>query len=497
MEALHTKLIVDKQTRRHVTILSMFSDSDSDALLNIKDIASILNVTTKTVYKDLDDLVAKYPHSISFNIHSNSMIEVMYSNGFCPEDFLREQVGFSLLYRLLDGLFRGVKISSCDWAVRFFVSESTFRKYVAYLNEQVLNDYGLSVSQHCLRLEGNEREIRMFFFRLFFGYKNQLHTLTVDKRFFDIIHDMKRRDETSFSDLYIDNYRCAGWFMIGIQRSLLRCDLCLGQKLVSEITAQPQFEVFKDSLNKAMQKVYTYFTLPEHEVMYLYLVILHAVVYGGNDDEASSVSNFTRLPYKHYDVFEKFVATTLQKIYSNDQTFEVAVSRHCALLCNLSQLTKLSVSFQTVSNDVKTYVLNFHNELYLEWLHALKEHDNYKQLRFKYLEDVAISLSVLTMAFAYQYNVVYEHVVLCFTGCASHVSLLTTICKTLIPTNVMVTVKFDEVINQSYIVENKVDLLVTNYDLGKNIDCQIYRMPHLPSMVECAKLKSVLMSTIQ
>lgn len=487
MEGLHIMLITDKQLKRQAMML--MSLSNSEKTISIKGAAMSLDVTTKTIIRDLEELITKIPSNIGYKMDYNYGLEFICDDIFQLEQIIFALVEKSLLYQMLDGIFNGEIIRASEWAERFFMSRTTFRKHIHYLNSEVLHKYGIKVGQQFLKLIGDEKIIRFFYFELFFKFRNQLKTDRIGKKYFDIYHAMANSQLKPLSNLSLDCQRMAGWLFISLQRTLRGCEIKLTKSLISETVNRDNFIIFRDELLINIRRHFFNLQLKESEIVFLYQVTLYAVVYSKEDVQADYLRRFSPKIY----LLDSLLSDALFKIFNDKQIVSKAIERHRALVCNTYHLSKVSKVFQKVSKDVAYFIQSEYFHVYNIWREALRKSELISRYGIVHVDDLAVSLTMISKSYFQELELNRGRVLISFSGEPGHVGYLTAFCKKLIPHGCEVIVKYSEIIRKQYLIQNKFDLFICNYTISESMPCPTFRLSYIPSDLEWAKLKVALL----
>ncbi|EUJ52728.1 HTH domain-containing protein [Listeria fleischmannii] len=128
MDKLHFDLIVNKQLKRQIQILTLLSNQK--APMKLEQISNELNTSARTTAEDLKQL--------QYILPENCMIKGINNVGYLLEwdasvninQVVSKIAEKSHLYVIIDGLFNDKIQSVQDWAEELFISEKTLVRYL-------------------------------------------------------------------------------------------------------------------------------------------------------------------------------------------------------------------------------------------------------------------------------------------------------------------------------------------------------------------------------
>jgi hypothetical protein len=163
-----------------------------------------------------------------------------------------------------------------------------------------------------------------------------------------------------------------------------------------------------------------------------------------------------------------------------------------AFLINLSSLNQLSPLFEKVSYPLKNFIKSTQKELFVLWYDYLKK--SAAVFPVTYLEDVAVSLTMLSFSIFDKEKQKKPHVLFSFQGESGYDEYLVHSSKMMIPEHVQTDYHLHGVVTEEIIKEKQTDLVVCNYELPfiENPPCKIMRLSYIPTMSEWMQMKAVL-----
>ncbi|MFD2387977.1 helix-turn-helix domain-containing protein [Enterococcus rivorum] len=163
MNDLGHRLLIDSGKKRQIDILSILMDSEVP--VSLIHLSQKCQVTLKTIQKDAQVLVEMFPDQLFYE--NNYLSLKKNTDMLLLTKHIRSIVRNSPLFSILEAIFDGKYITTSGLLEEWYVSESTLRKYLAYLKD-ILNEYEIEMNTNPLYLIGNEVNIRYFYFHFFF-----------------------------------------------------------------------------------------------------------------------------------------------------------------------------------------------------------------------------------------------------------------------------------------------------------------------------------------
>lgn len=161
------KHFLDKHSLRRYTIMELFLRDQQT--WTITEIATRLDLDTRTVAKDLSALQAEFfawP-DIIFISHKNGVsFSLSYAAHFNPNKILFHFLETSIPFLFITELLAKPSINPLNFIDNHFISKSTFYRHLKTIKE-ILATFELSLSSPPFTLIGNEEQIRFFYYFFF------------------------------------------------------------------------------------------------------------------------------------------------------------------------------------------------------------------------------------------------------------------------------------------------------------------------------------------
>lgn len=163
---------------RELEVVEFLNSLNDSQLTNIKEISEVLNCSLKTTDNTLKNIEEKYPY-IKL-IYSQNTINIKFDLDANMITFYRDIFKQSLSAHILKMIFLNGHITSEDLSKALYVSPSTLKRKIQVLNETLLSDYNIKISNSPHSFVGKEVDIRRFFIN-FFSEQNPYETWSLIK----------------------------------------------------------------------------------------------------------------------------------------------------------------------------------------------------------------------------------------------------------------------------------------------------------------------------
>ncbi|MBP2099474.1 helix-turn-helix domain-containing protein [Enterococcus rivorum] len=443
MDKLSYKLIIDKINKRHVDLLHLMLESNKPILLTT--LMNYCKVSMRTIKSDFEFFKEMFPDNIYFTkYHGHLAIELIGT--LDPiEEYQKSLIENNPLFLVIENSFFSEHETVDSLAEELFISSSTLRKYLNHL-KNVLSDYDLSLNLNPIQITGNEFNIRFFYFSYFEQHPEarKLNVLSAEKTAYNTISLLTERFKKI---LTIDYHRLTNWQIIVEHR--------LAQKRYVHFDETVYLNYCNDQafimLHEALQETFSEHILGElnkHEMLYSYLIILDTVLY---DKEAYFFVNdfFERLI-----VFEPMTTAFFKESnlpFSSHMELKTMLQ---AFLANLTALTDLTPLFQKNDAQLTIFAKEKYPEIMNRWLSLLNIYST-----FVYKEEVAVSLTILTIA-----NIKRnKRVLLSLSGTPATINYYKILVEKLLPREVDLLCHSNQPLDNSLIKKMEIDLCIYNY----------------------------------
>lgn len=163
---------------RELEVVEFLNSLNDSQLTNIKEITEVLNCSLKTTDNTLKNIEEKYPY-IKL-IYSQNTINIKFDLDANMITFYRDIFKQSLSAHILKMIFLKGNITSEDLSKDLYVSTSTLKRKIQVLDETLLSDYNIKISNSPHSFVGKEVDIRRFFIN-FFSEQNPYETWSLIK----------------------------------------------------------------------------------------------------------------------------------------------------------------------------------------------------------------------------------------------------------------------------------------------------------------------------
>ena len=150
---------------RELEVVEFLNSLNDSRLTNIKEISEVLNCSLRTTHNTLKDIEEKYPY-IKL-IYSQNTINIKFDLDANMIRFYRDIFKQSLSAHILKMIFLNGHITSEDLSNALYVSTSTLKRKIKDLNDTLLLDFNIKISNSPHSFIGKELDIRRFFINFF------------------------------------------------------------------------------------------------------------------------------------------------------------------------------------------------------------------------------------------------------------------------------------------------------------------------------------------
>lgn len=483
MNKLYLDLLTDKKNKRLVILLDYLVKSRHPS--TIEELADVVNVSIKTLKKDLEILEDVFPEGVWLANIGNKSILLEWRATFSISDFIQSFIGNSPLFQILDAMFRGEHFSVAQWSEKLWISEMTLRRYTNTL-VKIIKPYKLHLETAPLQLGGKESDIRCFYF----SYLNQrkqtdvMSTSAEDKKVISLFYKkiLEKAEKRLNRVLHLDYHRVVSWLGVITQRLENGNYIKLSPALKEEITQKKSFQIFQQLYTDELMANFEFGNIPEDEMVYAYIICLDSVVYKLNDGKHFRMRRDNACVKIYEDLFEE---RHLKHLGIPDGKLEHARTSFIAFTENLVLLTQITAVFQKNSYELNVYTKSEYPYTYRYWLNQLTQNEHVKDLPIAYREDVAVSLTMLTCAYRGEENYRNKKILFSFSGESTYMNYLMTRVRQHIPHGVKYDFLFNEEVTEAAIQERGVDIFLHNYDIDESLNnCLSLRISPFPTVRE-------------
>lgn len=163
MRELQLKFVTNTITERQLRILDII---EKEHLFTINNLSKELNISKRTIIKDINDMKIYFENTASFTSKNTGYVfneddRTLYLEK--KKALLNDEIWFEII----SDIFYGNQLSLDDLADKYNYSESTMQRSAAQIS-LALSEYDLKLKLKPVNIEGDEGNIRTFFFDFFY-----------------------------------------------------------------------------------------------------------------------------------------------------------------------------------------------------------------------------------------------------------------------------------------------------------------------------------------
>lgn len=475
MNDLSHSLLVDKSIKRKVTTVTMLLETTTP--IPVETIAHYLGVTIKTAHQDIEYLTERFKNDITLLSYNNNLALFKKSTNLALTECLHELIQDNPLFYVVESIFNGKRYTILDFADKLFISESTFKKQMTLLNE-VLKQYGLTLSNNPVDIIGSEVNLRYFYFQYFRYARNFTKPALRDDQYSFIFNTVKSLTENYGLVLNIDYYRIASWLLIFEKRLEQKRFIDIPQSIHDKYINKNSYLKFKSAMLTHFSNNPLLKDLNDSEILFCYLSRLDAVIY---EDEKSFFTDDFFYQFRKFDklIFSFFEESNQSLSLNTSLTIKLQ-----AYLTNLTMLTELNPLFQTIPNKLKLVVEKKYSKTLQIWQEVLKKHTD-----FSHLSDVAVSMTLLTESTIHK----KKNILFVLTGEPASISFYKEHALKCTPHDMNPFFIFNAPLDSKLLEKMNIDLCVCNLVPPTEIDSlRIFRLSTIPLESEWQELLKLL-----
>lgn len=486
MEKLFYSLQFDKRIKRHIHLLKYLDRQNSIVSADV--IAKELQCTIPTLRSDIVYLNSRLGHGCIIKEYFRSGYFLENQQFRSIESFIGEYAQETLPYKIINDIFH-CRILTIRQAEReYFVSSSVIRKAIKHMNN-VLESFDIMISSNKIDFVGDEVNIRFFLFVFFNDFRNNFIFVSQmdiqEKIYQDIVLKIKSITRRNMNYSYS---RAISWIMVNTVRMMHNKDVIVNQEIKPLLDTYQSFQAFKEVFNSLIKDTLNIVSSGEDEVYWAYVLRLHCVSYTPGEKK----DNICLLYHNEYDettgeIVKKITDDAIDQGLIRDKSFSYHLVK--AYLINICLLRKVTEHFLRVSNPLSKFISESNAQSVSKWQQVLKRCNN---LDLKYYLDVAVSLTMLS----YNDQTAIQpkkHILISFHTELGYDHFLYQICKTMIDENVDAVYYENNIVDEKYLRQNKVDLIICNYDLVTlNEDVTVFRLSYIPTSTEWLLLREAI-----
>ena len=480
MNNLFFRLLNNKQLQRQIRILYYLHKCDS--ISSTEKLVKELETTAPTLRADIDSLQQLLPKGMTIKYYKKIGYRLMVSTFTTIDSIVMEIAKDTIVYKLIDEIYRG-RIHSFQTATeQFHLSHSVLRKTIRHINKE-LKFYRLTLSTKQLDLLGNEADIRYFLFEFYHGFRQ---TFTTNHSYQTINNTYEELQEAT-TQIATNYFRINLWMNILKQRLLNKQMIHLEPSLCKEIKARTSFIQFKSVFKKYFKSRFGITQVAEEEIVWSYLIRLHCVSYYPANKTLNLCYPEDIPTLEQYEPF-------LRPLQNSTTITNVDLLKLKGYLSNLRLLTKISSHFERITLELHTSVPMKVKKLFKEWQNYLKKYTHVLPFSVTHYQDIALTLSIIHYANLTSSSTQKKQTILfSFQGEPGLEDYLTRFVCQLLPQNVVPLFVSNKFISHKMVLETEVALVVCNYDfLDTTCPCPVLLLSYFPTKKEWLDLQQYI-----
>lgn len=468
MNKIGYNLLTDVAVKRKIKILNLLVESDLP--LSISKTAKLCNVSQKTITRDTQVLTELFPDAVIFE--NNSLFLNTSADMNLILNYIEDEVKNNILFSIVEDTFYARSATIDSYSDKFFISESTLRKYL-FLLKKVLKQFDLTLNLSPIEILGDEINIRYFYFH-FFEQITEFSRNNYTNELFSLLRNLINVDGLL---LNVDYHRLVHWSAITEQRIRQNKLVYLKQEVYEKHSRNSALPSIKRSMKENLDPVF-YNQVNDAEIIFSFLLSLDTIVY---DEKSYFVPNsfLNEMEYFDHLVNEFFQKSNLS--YSLNVELKAIIK---AFLANERVLQDLSPLFQKNSSTFQNLMKKKHHKTFSIWIDVLEDNDT-----FLYKEDLAASLTSLTEAKVNR----NKKVLFALTGTPAETTYYKYLAHKYVPKTADLSFIFNQPIDNILIERLDIDVCICNFPLSStDLKCIFIKFSNVPLDKEWESLEKRL-----
>lgn len=491
MRQFHLKLIINKNTRRALEILSTLTNSLHPVTLNT--LSEDMGVTTRTLISDMNALKTLLPVNWQLVGEKNKGYTLVYPSEHELATFKQELLIDEILFQLLNGLYNELNYSLRDWSEHLFVSEYTFSRNLAPL-KKLLKHYQLELAiSPYLKIKGSETNIRLFFFLYFYEAQMTPHVIEPTAEIKEFYHYcLDYVSASSELNPMVQFNKSTYWIMVILQRIKHHHLISLSDSLIAEQQDTRTYSHFK-FLASTFSDTFDV-TFPESEIAFFSLININNYYFDYDYLLQSASLQIKEAADEELDQ----LLLKLPQIFMIDHqlvgTINLAIKSY---IKNINHLTKLSPLFQLNNHELNTYVQNKLGYLLDKCLTFISENEYFtKHMAIKYPLDVAVNFALITSTFIHQTHYQNKSILFILEGNQNLLLFIRSQTQRFSDQGIQTHFISHMEVTKEVVAELNVNLIVVNYEkFYLTCDVPIIKVPVIPTQNDWNTISSVIFSS--
>lgn len=481
MYDLTYNLLVDRVAKRKAQIFSMLATSPIP--LDIHYLIKHTKFSKRTISDYITAFNDERPYNMELSQNSKNEFTLKTKDPSSISLYLNEITENNPLFSIIELIYGNTFETVESLSDHLYLSDSSVKRYLAHLKKE-LNQYdlNLTLTPH-IDIVGNEITIRYFFFR-YFRYVFDNSFLPIEEHQTNSVYQTisKLISDSGFA-LSIDYTRVSNLISIFEQRIKTGNTVLLTESVKKLHRDSDSFARFKRAFSPNFETIPDIGVLSEDELMYAYILRLDALTY----------ENHSTFFYADYGAqlanFEPIVSNFFTKYQLHPGLFINLKVTLQAFLMNTTFLTDLAPYYQELDKELHKQVQLNYPEMLADWLKILDTN----QMNFRYIKDVAVSLTLITTSFLQMSSKQDLKVLFSFSGDPASIGYYKSTALKVVPRDAEVIFLSNKELNDELLTLHSIDVCIVNFRIQAPISvCKVVKLSPIPLEVEWFSLLSTL-----
>lgn len=451
MQNFQLNFVTNKTTVRW---LKMLNTLEKSTVCSATELAKISHSTSRTIGKDVHHIRDYFQDAILLRSTHHGYVLIQLSVT-AYEEKKAALLSNEPLFIILESIFFSELHALDEWSDKLYLSKKTLAKYLSNLQDQ-LTHFDLRLSKDPVNIIGNEADIRKFFCTLFYESKITPHTVFPSLAAHQAVNEMSHLFENeSYQNTSFSLYTYL--LYITLERYLQGHTVVISKELHHALRHSVQLFHFQQ-INVVIDKYYD-LKLSENELIFLFVSII-------TQRKLSNVTIEQKfcLSYNHWshigaltNDFAQLLALSPQhdkrSLIFLESFFTTAKLKEC-----------MSVSANRNTEDINLFIQQIFPNEFLRYHEFLAHNTNYLAIYSKaYLTDFCSNLVIYIETIRLRYWRKKQHIAFIFEGNNNITQFIEALSDKYFDVHHRIFYPHSGEVNQSYLINNHIDLLVTNY----------------------------------
>lgn len=481
MYDLTYNLLVDRVAKRKAQIFSLLATSPVP--LDVNFLVSQTNFSKRTISDYITAFNTERPYNMELPQNSQNEFTLKTKDPSSISLYLNAITENNPLFSIIELIYGNTTETIETLADHLFLSDSSVKRYLSHLKKE-LKKYDLNLTlTPKIDIVGDEITIRYFFFR-YFRYAFDNSFLPIKEHQTTLVYQTisKLISDSGFA-LSIDYTRVSNLISIFEQRIKTGYTVHISENVKALHRDSDSFRRFKRAFLPNFEKKLDTGLLSEDELMYAYILRLDALTY-------ESQSTFFYADYESQIAqFEPVVSKFLTQSNLHPGLYINLKIILQAFLMNTTFLTDLAPYYQELDKELHKQVHLSYPDMVTDWLALLDKH----QMKFKFVKDVAVSLTLITTSFLEMSSKKDLKVLFSFSGDPASIGYYKSTALKVVPRDAEVIFLFNKELNDEILDLLSIDICIVNFRIQAPISvCKIVKLSPIPLEIEWFSLLSTL-----